>query len=352
MKLFFIGTIPVDKGDASADTMEAHIVQALKELSIDCEYFPFLTRPCGSRLNRFFERMRTDLQWLDSTPAERRLVKAARAFQPDLILVLLGNYTAPETIHRVREATGAPAVCWCQDHLGSMGRQYIIGSKYDFVFAKDQTMVDLFQRYTSLKQVHYLPEACNPAVHRRVTPTDEELARFACDVTTAANVYFFRAEILESLSDLNLRIWGNVPKFNKGPVRSFCTGRPVFMRDKAACFNSAKIVINSLHPMESGGLNARAFEVAGCGGFQLITHSDAVARHFEPGKEIETFRDLHELRSKVRYYLAHDEERCAIAEAGRLRAHREHTYTNRLRQILNIVLAKNRKLQNYREAVG
>ena len=337
MKLFFIGTIPIDKGDASADTMEAHIVQALSELSIDCEYFPFLTRPWGDRLNRVFERMRTDMQWFRTTPAEWMLIKAAKTFQPDLILVLLGNYTTPETIRKVREVTGVPIICWCQDHLGSMGRQYIIGSKFDYVFSKDQSMVDMFRRYTSLKEVHYLPEACNPKIHCRVTPTDKEIERFGCDITTAANVYYFRAEILESLSDFNLRVWGIVPKFNSGPVRRFSTSRPIFMRDKAACFNAAKIVINSLHPMESGGLNARAFEVAGCGGFQLITHSAAVERHFTPGKEIEMFRDLRELRKKVQYYLVHDDERSAIAEAGRKRAHSEHTYTRRLEQILAVV---------------
>jgi spore maturation protein CgeB len=95
--------------------------------------------------------------------------------------------------------------------------------------------------------------------------------------------------------------------------------------------------------MEFGGLNARAFEVAGCGGFQLITHSDAVARHFEPGKEIETFRNLDELRDKVRYYLDHPDERRAIAEAGRRRAHSEHTYTNRLKQMLDVVFAGKQK---------
>jgi spore maturation protein CgeB len=349
MKIFFIGTIPIDGLGVSPDTMEAHIVQALGERSIECLYFPFLTQPWGGRLNRLFERMRTDLQWLSTTPAEHMMVKAAKVFQPDMVLVLLGNYTAPETIRKIRDATGAPVVCWCQDHLGSMGRQYIIGSKFDYVFTKDQTMVDLFQRYTSLKQVHYLPEACNPRVHCRVTPTSEEMVRYGCDVTTAANVYYFRAEILESISDMNLRVWGNVPKFNNGAVRRFCTGKPIFMRDKAACFNSAKIVINSLHPMESGGLNARAFEVAGCGGFQLITVSGAVSRHFIPGKEIETFRDLSELREKILYYLSHDEERCAIAEAGRRRAHSEHTYTNRLKQMLNIVFAGKQK---YREAAS
>jgi spore maturation protein CgeB len=343
MKLFFIGTARIDSGIASSDIMETHIVQALSELSVEYRYFPYLARPLGGKLNRLFEYMRTDFKWLKSTPAERLLVKAAKAFQPDLIFVLLGNYTSPATIRRVREATGAPVVCWCQDHMGTMARQYIIGSKFDYLFAKDQVMVDLFRRYTNMTEIHYLPEACNPKVHRPVKPTDEDMARFGCEVTTAATLYYYRSEILESLSDTDLKIWGPVPRFYDGPMRRFAKGTSVFTRDKAACFNAAKIVVNTLFPMEFGGLNARAFEVAGCGGFQLITHSEAVARHFEPGKEIETFRDLDELREKVRYYLEHEDERIAIAEAGMRRAHSEHTYEHRLRRLFDVVSSKMKK---------
>jgi spore maturation protein CgeB len=221
--------------------------------------------------------------------------------------------------------------------MGSMGRQYIIGAKYDYVFAKDQAMVDRLRQFTGTKQVHYLPEACNPEIHRPLAPTDDDRLRFGCDVTTAATLYYYRSEILEALAGIDMRIWGTLPRYYDGPLRGFATGRQVFGRDKAACFNCAKIVINSLYPLEFDGLNARAFEVAGCGGFQLITHCDAVARHFEPGKDIETFRDLAELRNKVRYYLEHDDQRRAIAEAGRLRAHREHTYRNRLQQMLHMM---------------
>ena len=345
MKLFFIGTGPIDGAAASADTMEAHIVQALGELSVECKYHPYLTSVFGYRVNRFFEIAKTDYGWLRTTPADRQLVKAVKAFRPNIVLVLLGNYTTPATIQKVREVTNAPIVCWCQDAMSNLGRQYIIGSKYDYTFSKDQTMVDLFRRYTSLKEVHYLPEACNPKIHHSITSTVDDLARFGCEVTTVANVYYFRAEILQSLSDFDLRIWGNVPRFNNGAIRKFCTGKPLYLHEKVACLNSAKIVINSLHPTESDGLNARAFEVAGCGGFQIITHSNAVARHFEPGKEIETFRDLHELRDKVRYYLEHEDKRRAIAEAGRQRAHSEHTYTKRMRWMLDTVLPEFRNSQ-------
>jgi spore maturation protein CgeB len=335
MKVFFIGTRPLDS--SGADTMEAHVVAGLRSCGAETLYFPFLSSPLGDRLNRYLELAMTDFGWIRSTPAERLMLRKLARFKPDLVLVLLGNYTSPATIRKVRELTPAPIVCWCQDHMGTMGRQYIIGSRFDYVFAKDQLMVDRFRQFTGMKEVHYLPEACNPEVHRSITPTADDIRRFGCEVTTAATLYYYRSEILESLSDFDIRIWGTLPRYYDGPLRGVTMGKALFGRDKAACFNTAKIVINSLYPLEFGGLNARAFEVAGCGGFQLITHCDAVARHFEPGKEIETFRSLGELREKVGYYLDHEDERRAIAAASQRRAHLEHTYQRRLQQIINIV---------------
>lgn len=323
--------------------MEAHIVSALTAMGITHEYFSYTEVGMRGRINRLLETAVTDFHILKSTPIERSLLKSIKRFRPDLVLVLLGNYTAPTTIRKIREITDGPIACWCQDHMGTMGRQYILGSKFDYIFAKDLVMVDIFKRYTSTPHVHYLAEACNPSVHRPVTPTSEDRQRFNCDVTTAATLYYYRSEILESLVDFDLRIWGPVPRFYDGPMRPYATGRSVYTRDKAACFNAAKIVLNTLSPIEFGGLNARAFEVAGCGGFQLITHMDPVARHFVPGREIETFRDLNELREKVRYYLDHDSERQAIADAGRKRAHSEHTYEHRLNEMLQIIQSSWRK---------
>lgn len=335
MKVFFIGAEPL--AGMNGDTMEAHVVAGLQSLGAEVRFFPFVTHGLGPRLNRLFELAMTDYRWIRSTPVERSMLKALAGFRPDLVLVLLGNYTSPATIRKVRALTPAPVACWCQDHMGTMGRQYIIGAGFDYIFAKDQVMVDLFRRFSGMQEVHYLPEACNPDVHRPVTPTPDDSGKFGCDVTTAATLYYYRAEILESLSEFDLRVWGPVPRYYDGPLRGIARGRSLYTRDKAACFNAAKIVVNTLFPLEFGGLNARAFEVAGCGGFQLITQCEAVARHFEPGKEIETFRDLAELREKVHYYLGHEQERRAIAAAGQRRAHAEHTYRQRLQQMLNIM---------------
>jgi len=320
------------------DNMEAHIVAAMEELGVVVHTFPMYgTSRTANRVRKYLELAMTDMHWISSTPVERSLIKTAKAFCPDLVMVLLGNYTPPSTIQKVRNAAQAPVVCWCQDHMGSMGRQYIIGSHFDYLFAKDQVMVDRFRRYTTMREVHYLAEACNPLVHTPASLNEDDMRRFNCEVTTAGSLYYFRAEILAALSTFDLKIWGAVPKYHVDTLRQFCTGEPVFMRDKAACFNAAKIVINTLFPLEMKGLNARAFEIAGCGGFQLISESDVLAQHFIPGKEIETYGNIDELQHKVRYYLAHDSERRAISDAGRRRAHAEHTYIHRLKEMFDII---------------
>ena len=334
-KIFFIGAAPLNS--MNGDSMEAHIINGFKTLGIEINYFPIFKGGIRDRINKYIELASTDYHLLRTTPLEKSLIKAAKAFKPDLVFVLLGNYTTPSMINKIRDATSAPAACWCQDHMGTMGRQYILGSKFDYVFAKDQFMVDLFQQYTNIPQVHYLAEACNPRVHTPVAPNKVDLQKYECEVTTAATLYYYRSEILETLTNYDMRIWGPIPRFYNGILRKFSTGKSVYTRDKSACFNSSKIVINSLFPMEFGGLNARAFEIAGCGGFQLISHSDAISKHFIPGKEIETFVDLKDLKDKVTYYLNHEDERKSIAEAGRIRAHKEHTYEIRLKQLLDTI---------------
>jgi len=39
----------------------------------------------------------------------------------------------------------------------------------------------------------------------------------------------------------------------------------------------------------------------------------------------------------IRYYLAHDDERQAIARAGQVRTLREHTYEQRTKELISLV---------------
>src|SRR6202044_1812577 len=73
---------------------------------------------------------------------ERRLLRTIDKFSPTVVLVVLGNQLSPKTIALIRKRTNACIVCWCQDQMTTLGRQFLLGSNYDVVFVKDRYMQD------------------------------------------------------------------------------------------------------------------------------------------------------------------------------------------------------------------
>jgi len=69
-----------------------------------------------------------------------------------------------------------------------------------------------------------------------------------------------------------------------------------------------------------------------------------VGEFFDPGRELALFAGVDEAREKIRYYLAHDGERRAIAARGQRRAHAEHTYDHRLGPALERLAARDGRL--------
>lgn len=80
-------------------------------------------------------------------------------------------------------------------------------------------------------------------------------------------------------------------------------------------------------------IKGRHFEIPGCGGFQLSGPADDLERYFTPGREIAIARDVREMGDMARHYLAHEDERARIADAGHARTVAEHTYPHRFREI-------------------
>jgi spore maturation protein CgeB len=83
----------------------------------------------------------------------------------------------------------------------------------------------------------------------------------------------------------------------------------------------------------SDQIKGRNFEVPGCGGFMLTGMAENLGQYYEIGKEVACFDDRHDLIDKVRYYLKHEDEREAIAQAGYERTMRDHTYPRRFSEI-------------------
>ncbi len=172
------------------------------------------------------------------------------------------------------------------DHVGP---SVPLGAEYDAVFVKDRHMQDLFSRMIASTSFFYLPEACNPLVHRSLSLTEQERKIYGCEVMIAGTLYYYRQEILRQLADFDLKVWGLRPAWLMDRLGNVHGRREVVMIDKARAVAGARICLNTLHYGEVDGLNVRAFELAGCGGFQLISAVPVLAEHFALGSEIIAF---------------------------------------------------------------
>jgi spore maturation protein CgeB len=269
-------------------------------------------------------------------PRHRALVRTVEAFQPDLILAAHGLLPV-EVVREIKFNSDARIAVWYPDALANLDKQYLLASDYDAWFFKDPYMVESFRAKLGIN-AHYLPEACNPLWHHRVELNEAEKRMYACDLTTAGNMYYYRARMLETFKDYDLRIWGKgYPRWMNSPLRSHYPDVYAGEIEKAKAFNAAKIVLNTMHYAEITGVNCRLFEAAGCGAFQIADWKPGLFELFEPEHEIVTFHTREELKEKVDYYLAHPEERREIADRAYARAHREHTYEIRLRKMFEIL---------------
>ncbi len=85
--------------------------------------------------------------------------------------------------------------------------------------------------------------------------------------------------------------------------------------------------------------NMRLYEATGMGTMLLTDAKSDLGDLFEIGTEVVTYSTAGELADRVAYYLEHEDERAAIAQAGQQRTLREHTYARRMPEIADLLEA-------------
>jgi spore maturation protein CgeB len=195
---------------------------------------------------------------------------------------------------------------------------------------------------------HFLPVAAHPPVHRPLDISETDRARYYAPVGFMGHGYPNRQLVFSRLAQrgLPLAIWGTAwPKKGGWKLLVREHGRRLTSDEVVKVYNACDVVLN-LHssPTADDGVakadfvNPRTFEVAACGGFQLVDRVQGLEKLFAPGREIAVFGSEDELLEMARYYLANPEERARIAQAGRRRVLNEHTYYHRMERLLTICL--------------
>ncbi|RMG44893.1 MAG: methyltransferase domain-containing protein [Candidatus Dadabacteria bacterium] len=220
-----------------------------------------------------------------------------------------------------------------------------VAAYFDFVFTIQRGECLSAIKSAGAGEVHYLPVACDPVVHTPLELSEEEKERWGSPISFVGAGYHNRQQMFASLANLPFKIWGTEwPQCKPFDRLVQEEGRRLKPEEYVKIFNATDININLHSSTERDGvdpygdfLNPRTFELASCGAFQLCDERAYLSEVLEPGKEIITFKNRHDLQDKIRYYLERPEERREIAERAREKVLAAHTYNHRIHEMLSVI---------------
>lgn len=265
----------------------------------------------------------------------RRLVAAARRFNPDIVLLHGGNdFIKPGVISYLRQSAGTRFGLLVEKApVKYITRaEYATSPLYDCVFSSDAGHAADFGQLGARKSIVLPVAGIDPKIHRRRTPAEKDLGRYGCDVAYVGSPHRAIEKALIPLSKHGLAIWGDPKEWKAVPkLAAHFKGAVKRAETLTAIYNAAKLVVN-IHPysMQAGG-NRATFEIAGCGGVQLIDRYDS--KWFSK-REVIPFRDSSDLSRLAGKFLSAPEKLEGFSIAAEAKAHKKHTYKTRLKKLL------------------
>ncbi len=272
------------------------------------------------------------------------LLSRVRDFCPDLVFLLAQAPVDPPLLRALKSEVPLVAY-WFVENYQAFPYWQDLAPEVDLFFVLQREPFFQELRKAGARQMGFLPLAADPEIYCPLELTPEEQRYFGSALSFVGAGYHNRREFMLGLLDFDFKIWGSDWKLHS-PLGPFLQkqGARVSEEEIVKIFNASRINLN-LHssPFHQGVnpqgdyLNPRVFDLAAVGAFQLVDWRSQLPEFFSPGQELATFASLAEARDKIDYYLAHGDERQRIAAQGRDRCLREHTYSLRMAQALEMI---------------
>jgi spore maturation protein CgeB len=264
-----------------------------------------------------------------------------------------------QTLTELRKR-GIITVLWFVEDYMRFRTWKVLAPYYDFIFTIQRGDCISAIKAAGCQEVHYLPTAADPNVHMPLKLSEEERQRWGSEVSFVGAGYHNRQQTFAALANLPFKIWGTEwPECRPFDRLVQEKGRRLAPEEYVKIFNASKVNLN-LHSsterdgVEPGGdfINPRTFELAACGVFQLVDTRTLLPELLTPGRDLVTFENTEELKTKIDYYLQHDEERERIARQSRETVLQRHTYQHRLKEMLSVIYSSRMEQLKRREAVS
>lgn len=286
---------------------------------------------------------------VDPLLIDRPLHRIVEEFKPDLILLTKGKGINCETVEYFKK-NGITWVMWYPDYVLPEST-LPIAREMDYFFTVVEGMVPVFEEM-GLKNVSVLPQGFEPSFFAVDEITDEDRRIYGSEIAfigtlEPTELYRFRSERLHRIikEGYTLRWWGRSVsrkiknlKLKMSPLGKSYGGKEVYLKEFTRVVRTSKIFIAfDAAPSVRKCVSVRLYMALGCGAFYMCQYVDGIEEIFLPDEEIVTFSSEDEMIDKIRYYLPREDIRKKIALKGQEKVLREHTYQNRVKQLLTTI---------------
>ena len=312
----------------------------------------------------------------------RRLLDVIEAEKPDLMFTVLFTDELDKAIVRtISENTDTVTLNWfCDDHWRFDNFSRYWAPRFNWVVTTAESALPKYKEI-GYKNVIKSQWACNHFLYNKMN------IPLKYDVTFVGQPHGNRRATIQELREagIDVQVWGGgwdagrvsqeemIRVFNESRINLNLSNASVSSQNAPTMNTACRLISRSLDfvPMRSkiksigrdilsaaaskngsskkrdqstienkhvlDQIKGRNFEVPGSGGFTLTGQAENLEDYYQDGKEVVSFEDAEDLVKKVHYYLDHEEERAAIAQAGYERTMHEHTYVHRFNEIFDCI---------------
>jgi spore maturation protein CgeB len=261
------------------------------------------------------------------------LMAQIRHYRPDVLFNHDLHRISPEFLRQVK-----PHVkLLVGQHASPLPEGVDVGA-YDLIVSTVPWLVDYFRGQGVKSELLRL--AFEPAVLEHLGAPDEAPPISVSFVGGVSPAHPSRQKWLEHMCrHVEVDVWTD--SIDRLPpdsaIRRRCRG-PAWGVEMYRILRRSLMTLN--HHIDMAGpfaANLRLYEATGVGTLLVTDWKENLSALFEPGREVIAYRTNDECVEFVRHFLAHEGERARTAQAGQLRTLKDHTYSVRMRELVDIV---------------
>ena len=261
----------------------------------------------------------------------RIVLEQVRKWRPDLLYVMCMGHFDPALLREIR-----PHVRLIAGQHASPPPRFADLSEYDIILSSLPNLVRFFR--SKGRKAEYLRLGFEESLLDGIRGIERTIP--ISFVGGLGDNHRPFVKLLEYLCQhTEVAVWGygieTLPA--RSPLRTCYRGR-AFGKEMFRILGASKIAVNRHIPAaEQYANNMRLYEATGCGALLLTDRKENLHELFDVGKEVVAYGDGEECLQQARYYLEKEEERETMAAAGQERTLRDHTYRQRVGELIDIL---------------